>query len=204
MDEESHAWAITTFFWLPKNDVFNLFLWLTGHHTTSLVSILISHNLCDLWDTMSRHWPRLLFSVQDLPRGAEYFHMESKYPNIVPTERCYLVGFIDVLGSATGHYINLFLVLNLVFNSWICWKLIALTTTQPSNNLYFMNIRAYSGIIRQIKAYLKGGSLRLINLKVVSTKALLIKSSRFILFKFCKTTFINKFLKTLFSKKDCF
>ena len=67
-----------------------------------------------------------------------------------------------------------------------------------------MNIRAYSGIIRQIKAYLKGGSLRLINLKVVSTKALLIKSSRFILFKFCKTTFINKFLKTLFSKKDCF
>ena len=129
MDEESHAWAITTFFWLFKNEAFNLFLWLIGHHTTPLASTLISHNLCDLWDTMSRHWPRLLFLVQHLPREAEYFHKEDKYPNFVPTKRCYLVGFIYVLESATEHYINLFLVLNLACNSLICWKLHALTTT---------------------------------------------------------------------------
>lgn len=36
-----------------------------------------------------------------------------------------------------------------------------------------MGISAYSGNIRQIKAYLKGGSLRLKNLEGVFTKALI-------------------------------
>ena len=52
-----------------------------------------------------------------------------------------LVASIDVLGSATERYINLSLILNSLFNSFVSWWLPALTT-RPNNILKICTSKA--------------------------------------------------------------
>ena len=72
---------------------FNSFLWLTRHYVIPLVNTLISHNLCDLQETISHYWSPLSLPIQPLPTEAENFPRVFKHPKhvLLPIYLAYLL-----------------------------------------------------------------------------------------------------------------
>ena len=132
---------------MPEHPLF--FLWLFKHQRfsspslhntvskTTLGTILLTvQDLHELQDTISHHWssgtshPRPTYESRGFPEGwpVSLACASVHIIHLLSTKRNQLVGSIYVLSSVTEHYIFLPLVLNPLFNGFICSTLLILST----------------------------------------------------------------------------
>lgn len=109
--------------------------------------------LCDLWDAMSLHWPPGTFHLNPCvwkqkiyPAVRSILKMGlCPHTQLTSHQKILLGRFCSSVRTATEHYINLPLVLNLLINSFICFQLPALST-RPHNTLTLFPSR-YLGLM---------------------------------------------------------